>query len=144
MLGNNGEKSQPKTLSSWDVNVVLRQIFDFAESGMLSYVLLGDVAKQLYDGVDGFNGNELKVDKVEWGLQERYLTQEVKSLFQSWGFKPTEKGYYYEQSGVPVYLHIIKRKYKFFEIPDMRFYQADYFKLPNPFENYYKSRGLIQ
>ncbi len=45
---------------------------------------------------------------------------------------------------VPVEVHIFKRKYRFFKMPDCRFYGPDLFKIPNEFERYYKMRHMIK
>jgi hypothetical protein len=132
-------------LSAWDVNAAMRDIYDVAERAMLPYVLLGDAAKQLVDGVDGFNGNDLQVDKLEWGIPQRNLTPEIKSLFLVWRFESwDDKGFKYEFQGVPVYVHIFTRKYKFFDLPDMKFYGPDFFKIPNPFKTYWPMRHMIK
>lgn len=132
-------------LNPLDVNAAMRDLYDVAERAMLPYVLLGDAARQLFDGVDGFNGNDIKVDKLEWGMFEKNLTPEIKSLFLVWRFEPwLDKGFKYEFQGVPVYVHVITRKYKWFDVPDMKFYGPDFFKIPNPFEKYWKARFIIK
>lgn len=130
---------------------------------MLPYVLLGDVARQIYDGVDGYTNHDLQVEKIEWGMFERNLTPEIKSLFLTWGFEPweaegTQKGFKYFYHGygkelpdgtiqpidVPIYVTVITKKWKFFNMPDMKYYGPDYFNLPNPFDSYWKSRYLVR
>ena len=87
---------------------------------------------------------DIQVDHIEWGIPERGLTTEVKSLFNTWGFKPNAKGYEYTFEGIPIQIRVIKRRYSFFERPDQRFYKVDDFKIPNPFEKYWRARFLIQ
>ncbi len=138
-------KMEKTILPVLDVNAALRDLYDVTEGAMLPYILLGDVARQLYDGVDGFSGNDLKVDKLEWGMFEKNLTPEIKSLFITWNFETWEdKGFKYEFQGVPVFVHVITRKYPWFDLPDVRFYGPDMFKIPNPFEKYWKARFLIK
>src|ERR1700756_2340037 len=102
LSGNIPQKTSiKKTLDPWDVNAALRDLYDVAERAMLPYVLLGDAARQLFDGADGFNGNDIKVNKLEWGMFEKNLTPEIKSLFLVWRFEPWEdKGFKYEFQGV--------------------------------------------
>ena len=38
--------------------------------------------------------------------------------FQTW----EDKGFKYEFNKVPIYVHVLTKKWKFFELPDMKFY----------------------
>lgn len=141
----NGKLPQKTFIDPLKINATLRDLYDVTEMAMLPYVLLGDAAKQLYDGVDGFEKNLLQVDKLEWGMFFRNLTPEIQSLFRTWNFEPWEdKGFKYESNGVPIYVRVITRDYKFFEMPDMRFYGPDMFKIANPFMKYWKARFIVR
>lgn len=146
--GTNGKPQQKNSIefiSAWDINAAMRDLYDLTEMASLPYVLLGDAARQLYDGKDGFNNSTLQVDKLEWGMFEKNLTPEVQSLFRAWNFETWEdKGFKYKFENVPVYVRVLTKKWKFFELPDMRFYGPDFFKIPNPFERYWKSRFIIK
>lgn len=139
-------KPQPKSfISAWDLNAAMRDLYDLTEMASLPYVLLSDAARQLYDGKDGFNDSNIEVDKLEWGIFARNLTPEVQSLFRAWNFETWEdKGFKYQFGNVPIYVYVFTKKWKFFELPDMRFYGPDYFKIPNPFEKYWKARFIIK
>lgn len=132
-------------LNHEDVGFALRDLTDLVEKAMLPYILLGDAARQMKDGCDGFSGNTLKVDKIEWAMFERNLTPEVKSLFTTWGFEPwDDKGFKYEIQGVPVFVRVITRNYKFFNLPDMVYYGPDMYKIANPFEKWWKARYIVK
>ena len=146
MTFQNGSKQQMNTLSkpasSWNVNACMRDIFDLGERLQIFPILLGEVAKQIHDNPDPTF--DLKVTSIEWGLPKRNLTPEVVSLFNTWNFTPNAKGYEYSFEGIPVQIRIYKHRYEFFERLDTKFYKVDEFKLPNPWEKYWKIRNLIQ
>jgi len=127
---------------SWDINAAIRDIYDIGERIQQFPIMLGEVARQMHDHLD--HSFDIQTDKIEWMIPERGLTPEVKSLFKTWGFKENAKGYEYTFEGIPVQIRVIKRRYSFFERPDQRFYKVDDFKIPNPFEKYWKARFLIQ
>ena len=127
-----------------DVRRALLDLTDMLEMAMLPYVLLGDIAKAMVDGHDGISGDDIFVPVIEVGLYQRNMTPEVLSLFRTWKFNQTDYGYTYTFSGVPVELHVIKRRYNFFEQPDQRFFGPDVFTIPNPFDKYWKARFIIQ
>jgi len=131
-----------KPASSWNVNAAMRDIYDIGEKIQLWPVILGEVAKQIHDNPDRFF--DLKVTSIEWCIPARNNTAEVKSLFNTWGFEPDERGYHYSFEGIPIYVRLIKRKYSFFDKPDMGYYKVDEFMLPNPWSDYWKVRNLIR
>lgn len=132
-------------LNPWDVGYALRDLTDLVEKAMLPYILLGDAARQMKDGCDGFSGNELKIDKIEWAMFERNLTPEIKSLFNTWMFEQWgDKGFKYQILTVPVYVHVVTRRYNFFELPDMVYYGPDMYKIANPFEKFWKARFIVK
>lgn len=145
MVSTSG-KPQPKIfIDPLKVNAAMRDLYDLIEMAMLPYVLLGDAARQLQDGVDGFTEKYLHVDRLEWAMFESNLTPEVQSLFRTWNFETWEdKGFKYEFEGVPCYVRVITRDYKFFQMPDMKFYGPDMFKVANPFEKYWPLRHMIK
>jgi hypothetical protein len=145
-ISQNGSKQQMNTLSkpatSWNVNAAMRDIYDIGERIQLWPIMLGQVAKQIHDNPDSLF--DLKVTEIEWMIPYKNLTAEVKSLFNTWGFKENERGYEYSFEGIPVYIRVIKRKYAFFEKPDQKFYKVDDFMLPNPFNAYWRIHNLVR
>ena len=47
-------------------------------------------------------------------------------------------------NGVPIRIKVYKRNYQFFKYPDHVVYNFGTYQIANPFELYWKSRGLIQ
>lgn len=127
-----------------EIKRALLDLTDVLEMASLPYVLLGETARAMMDGKDGIAENDLNVDIIEVGVFQRNMTPEVLSLFKTWKFEKNEKGYTYKMGNVPIQLVVVQRRYKFFDNPDQRFYGPDTFKLPNPFENYWKARFIIQ
>lgn len=124
--------------------MALRDANDVFERAMLPAILLGDVAYQVkMEKRDGFS-DTVSVDHLEWGIPKKNLTQEIVSLFKTWGFTPTDTGYEYTIQGVPVKIKVYERNYNFLTNPDLVFYGVDEFKVPNPFEKYWKVRNLIK
>lgn len=144
MKNNENGTNMNNHLSSWDIGEALRELYDTFERIMHNGVLLGEVAKQIKeekrDGLD----RHIEVSEIEWGLPKKNLTPEVASLFKTWGFTPTETGYEYKIGNVPVKIRVYSRKYKFLENLDVAFYGVDEFRLPNPFNTYWKVRNLIK
>lgn len=142
MTGQNGKK-QAMSIShkSWDINAAMRDIYDIGERAMIYPILLGETARQIYDHPDHMF--DLDVPIIEWGIRQANLTPEVKSLFKTWNFKENEKGYEYRYENIPVQVRVIKKHWKFLDNLDQRFYKVDEFKLPNPFETYWKQRNFL-
>jgi hypothetical protein len=143
-ITGNGQIGSNPAISSWDIGVAMRDLYDLFEKIMHKGVLLGEVAHQIKMGGKGAIDDHVEVTGLEWGMPKKNLTAEVKSLFKTWGFKETPTGYEYTVSNVPVKIKVYERKYKFFEHPDQVFYGVDDFQIPNPFANYWKARYLIK
>ncbi len=130
-----------------DVAMAVLDIYDMCERVQFNFILLGELAKAVWEKTDrGFNA-----DKLELAMFARQLTPEIKSLFKTWNFEQTDYGYKYYFTPptkwdikIPVEIHVIKRDYKFLKNPDVGFFSVDEFRIPNPFENYWKARFLVQ
>lgn len=138
--------SDKKQFNAEDIKMAVKDIFDMSERCLINFVILGDLAKAIRENVDN-----LITDHLEIGMPSRALTPEVKSLFKTWNFMETSYGYIYYFSPpikweikIPVEIHVIKRKYRFLDNPDHGFFGVDNFYIPNPFDNYWKARHLVQ
>ena len=102
------------------------------------YTLLGDAARAVkFEDYTPF-------PKVEVGILTSRMTPEVKQSLREWKYVDTEDGWTQTFMNVPIVFKEIKRKYKFLENPDTRFFDVDEFKLPNPWSKYWESRHLVQ
>ena len=145
-----GQKSRKASLSNGEaikisqeqLDKALLDSFDLMQRCLLdnNYIVLGDAAKCLKEG------RGLDCDKLEFGIEKRYITPEVLSTLKEWvkGGQFADNGFSYTFEGVLVKFKFITRKYKFFKELDSRIYTPEWYKIANPFENYWKSRFLIQ
>ena len=134
----NGEESK---FSQEQLDKALLDSFDLMRRVLLetTYFVLGETAKCIYEN------RGLDSDGIEVGIEKRYIGPEVLSTLKDWATEDIgDNGFTYEFEGVPVRVKFIKRKYHFFQYPDMRFYGPEVYKLPNPFQNYWKARFLIK
>lgn len=129
-----------------DKSMAIQDVYDMQEKTQINFIILGDLARTIRDRQSYFDG-----DKIEVGFHVNNLVPEIKSLFATWGFEETKYGYKYYFTPpikwdikIPVEIHIFHKKYPFFENPDIGWFGVDDYRLPNPFEAYWKMRGLIR
>lgn len=134
MSGQNGQ------MNNLNINAAMRYIYDQMERCLVyNYCILGEA------GRDIFEGKQIEAPEIVVGIKIADFTPNVLSLFQEWGYTLDEKGNYLTSfEGVPIKFQIIKRKYEFLKRPDTKFYDVDEYKIPNPFEKYWKARFLVQ
>src|SRR3990167_2372577 len=105
------------------------------------YLTLGDIGLSMRDNVDFEGGN------LEFGIERRYLTPEVMDTLHNFTAPDTEftdKGFSYTFGRIPVKVRFIERQYNFFKNPEKVIYGVTEFQIPNPYDNYYKTRWIIQ
>lgn len=119
--------------------LTLRWISDILTGCQIPHFLLGETSNQALADV------ELNVDKIEIGVLKKDFNETTIRLFNT--FLPgLEQGdvIKLEKDGIPIEIKIIQRHYKFFDNPDIVFYMADEYKIPNPYSKYWQSRYLIK
>ena len=135
----NGEHSK---LTQEQLDKALLDSFDLMQRCLLdnNYIVLGQAAKCIKEG------RGLDCDKLEFGIEKRYVTPEVLSTLKEWvkGGQFVDKGFSYVFEGVLVQFKFISRNYHFFKNLDTRIHTPEWYKIANPFENYWKSRFLIR
>lgn len=132
-----------RDFSDQELMRALYDIDDILGRALCPYLLLGQTAKSLTDGMT------LSGDGIYIGVLKKYLTKSVLStikfyLDHSKKVEIGEDGFEYEWGGVPVHVTFIKRNYKFFKYPDHKFYMASEYRIPNPFDVYWKARTLVK
>lgn len=128
----------------------LMKVFDVMSSLNVKFILLGQTAKDVHDAPFSVWGGSLTGDKVEVGVEERYLTGSVRRLLRDG--KPVYIKGAHEKNGkidishenTPIEIKVVKNKYEFFKNLDMKPYMTGHFHLPNPFEKYWKARNLVK
>ena len=119
----------------------LYDVQDILERALCQYILLGTTAKSLVEG------ERLTGDGIYLGVLRRYLTKQVMSTMRIYlpkEFEIREDGFDYKFGDVPIHVKFIDQQYDFFKYLDFRFYMANQYYFPNPFEKYWQARGLIK
>lgn len=129
----------PIGFSSDQLMKALRDVEDLIERTLCPYLLLGDTALDIKDNL------LLHGSKITVGIENKYLTKEALSTLQTLlkNVEITEKGFTYMVGEVPVQVKFIRKKYGFFKYPDAKMYWGGEYKIPNPFDKYWKSRRII-
>ena len=138
---NNGANGEESKFSLEQLDKALLDSFDLMRRVLLetTYLVLGEAAKCIYED------KKLDCNGIDFGIEKRYLTPEVLSTLKDWTTGDiTDTGFIYKFEDVPLRFKFIKRKYHFFQYPDIKFYGPETYKLPNPFKTYWKARYLIK
>lgn len=141
-------------LSPLLIDDALMNLQDYLERASLTYVVLGDVAKELHTKRDAY----IETDKIDVSVMRRYYTESGSKMFDQIimnsdyidkieYLKADDKvrriSYLYKNE-VPVIVRILDKDWSFLQTPDRVFYKLSEFPLPNPFEKYWVSRGLVK
>lgn len=130
-----------------DIGMAIRDIYDMSERTMIKFIMLGEFAKAIRERKEN-----VVLPFIEIGMFEKNNTAEIKSLFlNTWKFTKTEYGYTYFftppikwDRHIPVKIRVLKKVYKCLQHPDFGFYGVDEFLIPNPFDEYWKIRGILK
>lgn len=142
-----GTSGQAKQFTHEELDVAVMSLFDIMGRLLLDtlFIPLGEFAQSINEG------NEMHGDGLDVGIERRYLTPDVlnalkilNSEVEMPNLEITDKGFSYEAQGVPVRVKFIERKYGFFKNPDVRMYMTEEFRMPNPFDAYWKVRSIVQ
>ena len=140
--GLSGEREISKGAWQEKLDKALLDAFDLMQRCLLdmNFIVLGDAARCIKER------RGLDCNKLEFGIEKRYLTPEVMSTLKEWvkGGQFVDNGFSYVFEGVLVKFKFIKRKYKFFENLDSQVYMPEWYKIANPFDKYWKSRFFVQ
>jgi hypothetical protein len=111
------------------------------DSCVADYVLFGEVGKQVNDGLVS-----LEAECIEVGMKETsfntYMRDTMRTYYKDAVIEDDKITLTVDE--VPVIIHRVKRDYAFMKNPDKKFFMAETFSLPNPFNEYWKVRGLIK
>lgn len=143
LMSKVGENVDKQVFKWVDIEGALHDLFDVQERAMVSFILLGDVAKALREQ------KQLEADRIDVVMTRNQLTPEVKSNFKTWQFKVEPWGYSWTYSPptlwhikVPINLYFYDH-YALFENPDRVWASVENFLIPNPWESYWRGRHLI-
>jgi len=84
-------------------------------------------------------------DGVYLMVKDKNLTKEAISTMRIYlkEVKDPSKSFVYKFEGVPINVQVVKRDYGFLKYPDSKFYLASEYKIPNPFNEYWKVRTSV-
>lgn len=156
---NYGEK---KAMISEDkLDTALLDLIDLFSRVACKFYLIGDTAQQARDG-------QVKGDKLEIAVRFSELTREVLSALSSYGKLSLKLDSEWEEQPkntgatkldeirkdikalrlsieeVPIEVRVIKRHDELFKMAESKPYKYDWYLFPNPWEKYWKIRGLIR
>ena len=144
----NGENSTKFTEAQ--LRDALMHAEDVLDRALLSLemLVLGETAKAMKDEAP------LSGDGIDIGIEERYMNEStigvLESIRDSEHMLPYDirfddpRGFSWEYNGVPIRFKFIHRKYPWFTYPQEAFYFTGNYRIPNPFEKYYKARFLVR
>ena len=139
--GTSGEESKAPRYSLEQLNAALLDTFDLMQRCVLdtTFVVIGEAAKCLYEN------RGLDCNGLDFAIERRYVTPEVTTTLKDWvkGLEMNESGFNYIFEGVPIRFKYIEGKYDYFKYADIKIYGPEIYKIPNPFNAYYKERDLI-
>jgi hypothetical protein len=128
-----------KTAGSLTTNAGMRYVYDTIEKLQLlkGYVLLGDAAKGVFDDA------QIVTDKIEVGIPRRQYNDYVQAFLKEFGFVENEPEVWTKEfEGLPIIFRVIE-DLPYFINPDTRFYDVDEYRIPNPFDEYWKIREAV-
>ena len=131
------------------LDTALRAMWDLLE--YCEWTPTHETAKGIKDG-------ELYGDKITGQIHKRFMVDEhnefrssIKTMLDAWvhskfipSYEWTDEKISWVYEGVPCELAILQRRYKFFDNLDFAYYNYDDFKMPNPFEKYFKARFIVR
>ena len=132
--------SSPAQLSPDELLEALYFAYDVLDRAMTPFVLLQKTAEDIVFDQD-LTGNHIDIGICEQHLT-RYGTSVIKQLAPS--LVKSNDYYFFRHGEVPIRAKIIHERTRMFLYPDIRFYRAEQFFIPNPFDKYWKKKNLIK
>ena len=129
-------------MSSYSHDELLRALYmfdDMMDRAQIPYFLLEDTAEQVQKGqlLEGsaLHVGVMKKDLTRFGLEVLDLLKFEKS--------DNARTTVFEFNGVSVLMRKFKRANSTFLNPDVVFYQHEFFRIPNPFDYYLKTKNKL-
>lgn len=120
---------------------------DIMDRCMTRFFLLGDLAKEVID-----TGMSHPLDPVDIkspiiiGIKKNSATEYFYNTLKMFvpDAKYSKNKIEFEHLGVQVTIKIIHRKFKVLDNPSIVHYKIATYRIPNPFDKYWRQRGLIR
>lgn len=132
--------TKPSGMPTEKLEAALLYVNDTFARVFLPVIVLGETARSIKED------DRLQGSKIEVGIRQKQYTREVESCFRDSFNDLIRNGNVLKThfEGVDIEIKIITRQYSFFKYTDTIFYGPETYKLPNPFNKYYKARYLIK
>ena len=118
------------------LRAALFYVLDAMERAQLPFIVIGNIAYQMY--------NNLPLDdhKILIALKKEHCVKECISTLLSMtdNIETTTDGWRIVVNEVPVILHVMTKKFDVFVDPDTVFYSVEQFHIPNPFMTYWNGK----
>jgi len=113
---------------------------DQLERAAVPFVVMGEISRQIYQE----NDPKLKADKIELGVMAKNLAQSCKNTLGMLIPDATfaDNKIYFVHNDVPVHIHKLENDNKYANNPDTKFFFVTQFRLPNPFDEFWKEYGI--
>ena len=130
-----------------ELGAALRWWEDLAGRALLPFCLLGMTARRVKDD------KKLWGHGIDIGVEKKHFTNQVKGTINNYrayaygkaseleSLPKTGDIVKFEYEGIPINVYIVGKddwRHKYLENQDFAYYMADNFKIPNPFEEYWK------
>ena len=106
------------------------------ESASLPVILMGEIAERLKR-----NKPINDIQAVEFGIKKSSLSKYALSTLKMMIGKDWQKT---EHEGVTIIFRVIKQDKGFLKRPDQASFWGGIYKVPNPFNKYWRMRGLVR
>ena len=108
-------------------------VFDFMDRALINFYLVGDTARAVKARKDLFGDRlQVAVRKNEWESGARRIADAFATPVKDYG-----QSLEYEYNGVPIIVHVLEDS-ETLRAYDTMIYSAEYFKLPNSYEQFEK------
>lgn len=85
----------------------------------------------------------LQGDGIDLAIPKRTMTESVRKTLGEWGCNVTENGFTTKINNVPVRMQFVENTYDYFKMADIRPYGAEFYKIPNQWDEYWKNKDVI-
>jgi len=129
------------TIDIAKLDSTLDYCFDMLGRAQVEFMLFGDTAYSI------INNLPPKYQKITLGVMKHDMTEfgrRILTLTTPGIVDTGSKMKFTSPEGVPVEIRIVHKDYRFFDNPDSVLFRADSYKIPNPFDTYWKVYRLIQ
>ena len=127
------------SFSPSELQAALLDVQDALERAQIKFIVLREAAYSL------FFYEDLKGESITVGVPYRQWMPECVSILKAWRpqVQDDDHGMHYMVGNVPVNIRVIHKNFKFLNDPDSRTYYDCFLYIPNPFNNYWRSRSFV-